>query len=79
VLRLNPQLPLEMERLDMKLRYREHSLDLRLTQDSLTIRGRDGGGKPISLCVNGNTFKFISGTTRVFQLENVNPDAYKRR
>ena len=30
VLRLNPQLPLEMERLDMKIRYRGHSLDLRL-------------------------------------------------
>ena len=75
VLRLNPQLPLEMERLDMKIRYRGHSVDLRLTQNSLTIRGRDGAAKPISLCVNGKAFKFISGTTRVFQLENEKPDA----
>ena len=29
VLRLNPKLPLEMERLDMRIRYRGHSLDLR--------------------------------------------------
>jgi len=31
VLRLNPRLPQEMERLDMRIRYRGHSLDLRLT------------------------------------------------
>ena len=30
VLRFNPQLPPELERLDMRIRYREHSLDLRL-------------------------------------------------
>jgi trehalose/maltose hydrolase-like predicted phosphorylase len=78
VLRLNPQLPLEMERLDMKIRYRGHSLDLQLTQDSLTIRGRDGKAKPISLCVNGKAFKFKSGTTRVFQLENENPDYLRK-
>ena len=33
VLRLNPQLPQELERLDMRIRYRGHSLDLRLTRD----------------------------------------------
>ena len=32
VLRLNQELPREIERLDMRIRYREHSLDLRLTQ-----------------------------------------------
>ena len=50
VLRLNPELPREMERLDMRIRYRGHSLDLRLTRDSLTVRGRDGAAAPISLC-----------------------------
>lgn len=69
VLRLNPQLPLETEHLDMKIRYRGHSLDLRLTHDSLTIRGLDGVAKPIYLYVNGKTVKFISGTTSVFQLD----------
>ena len=53
VLRLNPELPREMERLDMRIRYRGHSLDLRLTCDSLTVRGHDGAAAPISLCVDG--------------------------
>ena len=43
VLRLNPQLPQGVERLDMRIRYRGHSLDLRLTRDALTVRGRESG------------------------------------
>ena len=68
VLHLAPELPREMERLDMRIRYRGHSLDLRLTRDSLTVRGRDGAAPPISLCVDGKVCEFVSGTTRVFRL-----------
>ena len=68
VLRLNPELPRELERLDLRIRYRGHSLDLRLTCDSLTVRGRDGAAAPISLCVDGELCEFVSGTTRVFPL-----------
>jgi len=70
VLRLNPELPQEMERLDMRIRYRGHSLDLRLTRASLTIRGRDGAAPPITLCVDGEVCEFLSGTTRVFRLND---------
>ena len=69
VLRLNPQLPPEIARLDMRVRYRGHSLDLRLTQESLTIRGRDGAA-PIALCVDRQSCEFASGSTRVFALKN---------
>jgi trehalose/maltose hydrolase-like predicted phosphorylase len=68
VLRLNPELPREMERLDTRIRYRGHSLDLRLTRDSLTGRGRDGAAPPISSCVDGKICEFVSGTTRMFRL-----------
>jgi beta-phosphoglucomutase family hydrolase len=70
VLRLNPELPREMERLDMRIRYRGHSLDLRLTCESLTVRERDGVATPISLCVDGKVCEFASGTTRVFRLND---------
>ena len=70
VLRLNPELPREMERLDMRIRYRGHSLDLRLTRDSLRVRGRDGTAAPISLCVDGKVCEYVSGTTRVFRLND---------
>lgn len=71
VLRLNPEMPREMERLDMRIRYRGHSLDLRLTSDSLTVRGHDGAEPPFSLCVNGEVCEFVSGSTRVFRLNVV--------
>jgi trehalose/maltose hydrolase-like predicted phosphorylase len=70
VLRLNPELPREMERLDMHIRYRGHSLDLRLTRDSLTVRGRDSAAPSISLCVGGEVCEFVSGTTRMFRLKD---------
>ena len=68
VLKLNPELPLEMESLDMRIRYRGHSLDLYLTRDTLTVRGHDRQVAPISLCVTGETCEFAGGSTRVFSL-----------
>lgn len=68
VLRLNPELPQEIGRLDMRIRYRGHSLDLRLTHDSLTAHGHDRGAPSIALCINDTIETFRSGTTRVFPL-----------
>jgi trehalose/maltose hydrolase-like predicted phosphorylase len=53
-----------------RIRYRGHSLDLRLTRDSLTVRGRDGVAPPISLCVDGKVSELVIGTTRVFRLND---------
>jgi trehalose/maltose hydrolase-like predicted phosphorylase len=75
VLHLAPELPREMERLDMRIRYRGHSLDLRLTRDALTIRGRDGAAPPVTLCVDGEVCEFASGTMRVFRLNDETPVA----
>jgi trehalose/maltose hydrolase-like predicted phosphorylase len=75
VLRLNPELPQEIERLDMCIRYRGHSLDLRLTRDSLTVHGHDDAAASISLCVDGKLCEFLGGTTRVFQLNGKSTDS----
>jgi trehalose/maltose hydrolase-like predicted phosphorylase len=69
VLRLNPRLPPEVKRLDMRIRYRGHSLDLRLTRDALTVRGREQGIAPIKLEVKGEIHEFACGETRDFRLE----------
>jgi trehalose/maltose hydrolase-like predicted phosphorylase len=69
VLRLNPRLPGDMERLDMRIRYRGHSLDLRLTRDALIIHGRDKGPTPIWLGVKDDVLEFAGGT-RIFPLDN---------
>jgi beta-phosphoglucomutase family hydrolase len=67
VLRLNPRLPDEIERLDARIRYRGHSLDLRLTRDALTVHGRDRGPQAIRLAVRDDVREFAGGT-RVFRL-----------
>jgi beta-phosphoglucomutase family hydrolase len=64
-LRLNPELPEEMERLDMRIRYRGHSLDLRLTRDTLTVREHERGAAPIQLALKDAVYEFAGGT-RVF-------------
>jgi trehalose/maltose hydrolase-like predicted phosphorylase len=68
VLRLNPQLPEELERLDMRIRYRGHSLDLHFTRDTLTVRGHERGAVPIRLAVKDQVYEFAGGSTRVFKL-----------
>ena len=68
VLRLNPQLPQELERLDMRIRYRGHSLDLRLTRDALTVRGRDRGAAPIHLGIKNEVYGFAGSSLRIFKL-----------
>jgi trehalose/maltose hydrolase-like predicted phosphorylase len=73
VLRLNPRLPQELERLDMRIRYRGHALDLRLTRDTLTVRGRDRGVAPIKLGFKNEVYEFAAGSTRVFNLGQAGP------
>jgi trehalose/maltose hydrolase-like predicted phosphorylase len=70
VLLLNPQLPPEMECLEMCIRYRGHSLELHLKRDALAIRGRGLDVPPISLSVEGRITEFASGANRVFQLND---------
>ena len=71
VLRLNPRLPEEVERLDMQIRYRGHSLDLRVTRDTLIVRSRDRGAAPIQLALKGETCELAADDTRAFRLDGL--------
>jgi beta-phosphoglucomutase family hydrolase len=68
VLRLNPRLPEELERLDMRIRYRGHTLDLRLTHDALSVRCREPGMAAIRLAFRDELHEVTGGSTRVFKL-----------
>jgi beta-phosphoglucomutase family hydrolase len=68
VLRLNPRLPQEIDRLDARIRYRGHSLDLRLTRVALTVHGRDRGPQPILVAVKDDVRELAGGGTLVFRL-----------
>jgi len=69
VLRFNPRLPQDVARFDMRIRYRGHSLDLRLTPDLLSVRGRNRHVAPIQLGIKNKVYEFNGGSTRVFELE----------
>lgn len=68
VLRFNPSLPSGIARMDMHIRYRGHSLDIRLTREALTVRGRERGIAPIAISVNDEIHEFTCATTRTFLL-----------
>ncbi len=67
VLRFNPQLPENIERFDMTIRYRGYSLDVRLTRNQLMVFARDRGPMPIRLGYRDEVYDFDGGR-RVFQL-----------
>ncbi len=52
----------------MRIRYRGHSLDVRLTRDMLTVRGRDRGPAPIRPGFKDDLDEFAGESTRVFKL-----------
>jgi len=62
-LRLNPQLPKDIKRFEMRMRYRGHSLDLWLTSNMLTVRDLDHGAAPIALQIGKDTYKLAAGST----------------
>lgn len=68
VLRLNPRLADRLAKMDMRIRYRGHTLDLCLTRDALRVRGREPDAAPIRLAVQGVEHLFPGGATRVFAL-----------
>jgi trehalose/maltose hydrolase-like predicted phosphorylase len=68
LLKFSPQLPEGLDRLDMRIRYRGHTLDLKLTRATLTVRGHETAAAPIQLQVRDETCACESGDTQVFRL-----------
>jgi len=68
VLRFNPQLPHDIEHLELRIRYRGHSIELRLDHDTLTLHAHAGAAAPIPLLVGAQTYELKSGSTRVVPL-----------
>jgi trehalose/maltose hydrolase-like predicted phosphorylase len=64
MLRLNPGLPRELDRVDGRVRYRGYSLDVTLTRDALTVHARDAGPVPIRLECRGEVREFSGGSVR---------------
>ncbi len=79
VLRFSPQLPETLDRLDLSMRYRGHSLDLRLNHETFTVRGHEAAGVlPIALAVNDVQVEFTVGSTHVFRIDQTKLSSYTK-
>jgi trehalose/maltose hydrolase-like predicted phosphorylase len=70
VLRFSPRLPEELDHLDMQIRYRGHSLDLRLTRGTFSVRERERGARPITVAVKDEVHELTGESSCVFYLDN---------
>jgi trehalose/maltose hydrolase-like predicted phosphorylase len=68
VLRFNPQLAEEINRMDMRIRYRGHSIDVHLTHDTLTVRSRDAGPPAIRVGLKDAVYELAAGSTLTLRL-----------
>jgi trehalose/maltose hydrolase-like predicted phosphorylase len=71
VLRFNPRLPDRLEELDLSIRYRGHTLDLSLTHDRFSVRGREPSAVAIRVACRSEEVLLPGGGEQTFDL-NVN-------
>ncbi|WP_206606266.1 beta-phosphoglucomutase family hydrolase [Steroidobacter cummioxidans] len=68
MLKLDPRLPDALDRLDLRIRYRGHTLDLSLTHEALTVRGREPRAAPIKLGFREREYLLPGGGAHSFDL-----------
>jgi trehalose/maltose hydrolase-like predicted phosphorylase len=68
-LRINPRLPSELARLDLRIHYRGHWLDLRLTEEALVVRCWPGTIGMVRLIVGEEAVEVAPGSMRSFRLQ----------
>jgi alpha,alpha-trehalase len=79
VLFLNPRLPDEVGALEATVRYREHILDLHVTQDCLTVASRMVTAAPITVSYRGQSREISPGQKIAFRLiPEIKPDRAER-
>ena len=69
VLWLNPCIPDELAQLDMTLRYRGHTLDLKMTQAALEVHARESNATPIQVGLKETVHELKAGETKRFTLD----------
>jgi hypothetical protein len=65
-----PPLPEELERSDMRIRYRGYTLNLDFTRDVLTVHVSEPGIIPVCLAFKDEVHEFAGDSMRVFRLSD---------
>jgi trehalose/maltose hydrolase-like predicted phosphorylase len=68
VLWLNPELPHDIDRLNLRIRYRGHSMELLIEHRALTVHVQGGSSMPLSMCICGESINLSDGATHTFSL-----------
>jgi alpha,alpha-trehalase len=68
ILRFNPELPEELNRLSMHIRYRGHWLEVNITSDTLELESLHGHAAPIKIEVKGKVFELAEGESKEIAL-----------
>ena len=67
-LQLNPYLPSELKELQFEILYRQHWLDLTITQSRLTLKARPSTATPIKVCFRDKLIDLKADETIEFDL-----------
>ncbi len=68
VLRFNPRLPEELDHLETEIRYRGHTLLLKITRDKLTVRSKRAAVKPIRIAYCDQEYTLHEGQQEEIEL-----------
>jgi beta-phosphoglucomutase family hydrolase len=68
VLWLNPELPHDIDRLNLRIRYRGHSMELLIEHRVLTVHVQGGSSMPLSMSICGESINLSGGATHTFSL-----------
>ncbi|MFP4088440.1 MAG: glycosyl hydrolase family 65 protein, partial [Desulfobacteraceae bacterium] len=68
MLRFNPCLPEELERLAMEIRYRGHTLNVEITQQRLKVSSCPCMEQPIKILFNEGTYELKAGRSQTFDV-----------
>jgi trehalose/maltose hydrolase-like predicted phosphorylase len=69
VLHVNPLLPENIDQLSLRIRYRSHWLNFKITPECMSIVFEEGWGNPIQIGFNGEYYSFEHQQSRTFTLK----------
>ena len=69
VLHFNPALPIELDRLRLRIRYRNHSLVVTVTSEELIVTAKRTAGKPIKVAYEEDMVELCSGESKTWGLK----------
>jgi len=70
VLYFNPALPEELKKLCLRIRYRNHALELMVTPEEMTVTAERAAGKPIKIGYEDQTAELCAGDSKTWKLKH---------